>query len=455
MSKPPASQTTLLGSGFDEIDASIVEYVRSVDGLVSAGDIHEYLGRVGRGVSNATLARRMEQLIAERHVVREGRARATRYRWDPFHDYFSVPPNRRTKVGYKAEALADYVPNETNWLSPEERERLALAGGGRRLDASTYSRAIAQKLLVDLSYASSALEGNTYTYLDTQVLIEFGQVAEGKARDETVMILNHKEAITYLIDNIMDIQVSPREIKTFHALLSRGLSNMDPRDVGAIRSIPIDGIGGSAYVPLVLPQRIEEELEKIARKAIQIEDPHEQSLFLMTFISYLQAFRDVNKRTARLVCNVPLLQQGLAPLSFMDMDRADYVRGLLAFYELNRFDLIKDAYVDAYVKSAARYDAYVERPKEVVEIEFRRRNDIFDCVRAFVVSVGRGEAPGTPEEFALAHFNDDDAETRNLLAGRIAEIVESLSDGNHIAYGIPRDEFRAYEEHLAATNPKP
>jgi Fic family protein len=108
----------------------------------------------------------------------------------------------------------------------------------------------------------------------------------------------------------------------------------------------------------------------------------------MVFISYLQAFRDVNKRTARLVCNVPLLKAGVAPLSFIDMDKTAYVKGQLAFYELNRTDLISEAYVEAYEKSAARYNAYAGRPKAVLDIEFRRRNDIFDSVG---LRPGRGQ----------------------------------------------------------------
>ena len=432
-------------SGLDDVDEIIVETLSASEHSLAALELSEALARVGRAVSPATLARRLERLISERHVLREGKARATRYRKDPYHDYFSVPPGKRQRVGYNAAALNDYVPNQTNWLPHETRERLEKVGGGRRLDASTYSRSIGQKLLVDLAFASSALEGNTYTYLDTQVLVEFGQAAEGKDRDETVMILNHKEAISYLTQNIADIEIQPREFKAFHALLSRGLSNMDPRDVGSIRRMPIDEIGGSAYLPLAMPQRLDEEMERIAQKARTIENPFEQSLFLLVFISYLQAFRDVNKRTARLVCNVPLLKAGVAPLSFIDMDKTSYVKGLLAFYELNRIDLIAEAYANAYEKSAARYDAYAGRPKAVLDIEFRRRSDIFGCVKAYVAAVGRRQ-PESIDEFVRRRFPDDDEATQAMLADRVREIVESLNDGNHIAYGVSREEFALFEE---------
>lgn len=429
----------------DDIDRAIVALVNGAAKPLSAPEILQGLRSGKHDLSPATLARRLERLVSERHVAREGKARATRYSKDTYHDYFAVPPTKRPTVAYRPDILAGYTPNETAWLSDEQKQKLEEAGGGRHLEASTYSRAISQKLLVDLSYGSSSLEGNTYSYLDTQILIEFGQAAEGKDRDETTMILNHKEAINYLIDHIDDIEVAPNEIKTFHALLSRGLSNMDPRDVGNVRRTPVHHIGGSAYVPLAMPQRIEDELATIAAKAKEIENPHEQSLFLMAFVSYLQAFHDVNKRTSRLVCNVPLLKAGHAPLSFMEMDKTAYVKGLLAFYELNRSDFITDAYVDGYVKSAARYDAYTGRSKAVIDIEFKRRNDIFNTVKDYVKKVGGGDAPASVDEFVRARFSADDDETKTLLVGRVEEIVGSLSGGNHMAYGIGKDEFEAYE----------
>ncbi len=445
--EPKSSQQSSQTSPLDDADQAIISVLKGDGGPdFAAKDILETVQRWGHKMSPATLARRLEALVAARHVIRSGQARSTKYRHDTFHDYFSVPPMQRRPVAYQASVLADYRPNIDHWISDEDHARLEKAGGGRKLDASTYSRAIAQKLLIDLSFASSALEGNTYTYLDTQVLIEFGQEAEGKAQDETTMILNHKEAINYLIENIRDITPSAREIKTLHALLSRGLSNMDPRAVGNIRTMPIDHIGGSSYLPLTIPQRLEDELALLADKASLIENPFEQSLFLMVFISYLQAFHDVNKRTGRLACNIPLLKNGLAPFSFIEIDKTAYVRGLLSFYELNRWDIISEAFVDGYIKSAARYDAYVERPKATVDLEFRRRRDLYACVKKYVQEVGAGNTVLSPAEFAEAEFDQDAAEIRQQLAELVTSIVESLGEGNHIAYGISRDEFSAYED---------
>ena len=427
----------------DEIDRAIVEILRGHSAGRTARELLTALAEQGHKISQPTLSRRLSRLEEERHVTARGAGRSTVYVRDPYHDWFSLPPTQRPKVAYKFEALDGYTPNETPWFTPDEIDSLTKAGGERRLDASTYSRAIAQKLLVDLAYASSALEGNTYSYLDTQVLIEFGKAAEGKAVEETQMILNHKEAIVYLIDNIADIEISPREFKTLHALLSRGL--IEPAAVGDIRKRPVD-IGGSAYIPMSIPQKLEEELGKIATKARAIENPFEQSLFLMAFISYLQAFQDVNKRTGRLACNIPLLKNGFAPLSFMEVDRTKYVEGLLAFYELNRIDLFKAAYIEGYVASAARYDAYAGRDRAALELEFRRRTDIYGCVKAYVEkSVAEGRRVDL-NSFAANSFREDAEDTRSKLIERVTEIVASLHEGNHIAYGISRKTFDAYSQ---------
>lgn len=439
----------------DVTDERILKALK--DGPLSARDLLSHLAAAGLKISQPTLSRRMVALTGDRRIKVEGQGRATRYTQDEFHDWFSVPPGRRPKVGYRFEFVGGYEPNVTRWMPPETSARLVSVGGGRRLDASTYSRAIAQKLLVDLSFASSAMEGNTYSYLDTEVLIQFGQVAEGKAADETQMILNHKDAITYLIENIADIPVDVREVKTLHSLLSRGL--IDQSAVGAVRRMPVD-ISGSAYTPMAIPAVLEEQLGIIVGKADEIEDPFEQSLFLMTSISYLQFFLDVNKRTGRLACNVPLLKAGLAPLSFMEVDKTRYARGLLAVYELGRVDLIAETYADGYTASASRYDAYAGRDKRSVELEFRRRADIYGLVKSYVETSVATEMRTTPREYAAEalardHPSDDTA-TRDALADRVAEIVDALHAGSHVAYGVSRKLFDAFAELPApSTGPTP
>jgi hypothetical protein len=426
----------------DEIDRAIVAILQQQKSGYPASKLLASLAKQGHSISQPTLSRRLRRLQARRHVIAHKAGRSTIYERDPFHDWFSLPPTRRPKVSYNIGLLERYTPNETRWFSQEDIERLHEAGGDKKLDASTYSRAIAQKLLVDLSFASSALEGNTYSYLDTQVLVEFGQAAEGKAAEETQMILNHKEAIQYLVDNISEIEISPRELRTLHALLSRGL--IEPAAVGDVRKRPVD-IGGSAYVPLSIPQKLTEELASVAAKAAAIQEPFEQSLFLMAFISYLQPFLDVNKRTGRLACNIPLLKNGLAPLSFLEMDKEKYVEGLLVFYELNRVDLLKSAYIQGYVDSASRYDAYVGRDRSAVELEVQRRADIHAFVKSYIEkSVRQGRRVDT-DVHAHEYFHAEPKDLQSKLIERVGKIIAALNDANHIAYGIPKKMFGDYQ----------
>src|SRR5581483_9322297 len=266
-----------------------------------------------------------------------------------------TPYNRRKPASYNKGFLDKYVPNKTFYLSATDRDQLQAAGKPNLppLPAGTYARRILEKLLVDLSWASSRMEGNTYSILDTERLIRFGEEASGKDRKEAVMILNHKEAIQYIVDNIAEITISRRDLCNVHALLANGLL-ADPAMVGRLRKLPVD-ISHSTYRPLGDQFEIEEEFNIVVEKAAAIEDPFEQSFFLMVHVPYLQAFDDVNKRTSRLSANVPLLRAELAPMSFVTMNDRDYIDGLLGVYELNNVSLLRDAYIDAYKASAENY----------------------------------------------------------------------------------------------------
>ena len=433
----------------DQLGSAIVEAVRN--GKRTMRELLPHLAGLGLGVSQNTVSRHLRELVADQRLRIEGAGRSTSYVYDDYHDYFSVPGPQRKAVTYNTSLIEDYMPNETRWFSADDIEAMMAAGGGRQMDASTYSRAIAQKLLVDLAYASSSLEGNTYSYLDTEVLVQYGKVALGKDASETQMILNHKDAINYLLENINDIEIDVREVRTMHSLLSYGL--IDPRQVGSVRQ-HIVGVGNSAYVPLSIPARLEEEMQKLVEKASRIFDPFEQSLFLMTSISYLQYFVDVNKRTGRLTANIPLLKHGLAPLSFLNMDKTEYTRGLLSFYELGRTDVIASAYRQGYVASASRYDAYVGRDQRLIELEARYRHEKAEAVKSYVsASLKAGQRLNA--EFFDGMFTAVAEEDRDLLEELVWQNVLNLQEGNHAVFGISRKRFDEYKQLGEDVSPRP
>ena len=180
------------------------------------------------------------------------------------------PLARRTPVGYDPDLPFAYVPNETRWLTDADRARLRAIEPPEPPDqpAATHARRILDRLLIDLSWNSSRLEGNTYSRLDTRRLIAFGTAAEGRSRLETQMILNHVAAIEFLVDEAADAGITRRAVLNLHALLADNLL-ADPDAPGRLRRMPVD-IGGSAFVPLEVPQLVEECFERIVATAAAI-----------------------------------------------------------------------------------------------------------------------------------------------------------------------------------------
>lgn len=241
---------------------------------------------------------------------------------------------QRDPVTYNETWLAEYQPNQTYYLNSNLRRQME-AQGQRVTDhepAGTYARKIYNRLLIDLSYNSSRLEGNTYSLLDTEKLIIEGINVSSKLDEEATMILNHKEAIRYLVENANPIQTEYNEILTLHFLLSDGL--VSSKYAGKLRDYGVR-IGASCYSPLENQLALEKQLHKTCNVAAKIIHPYEQSFFLLVHIAYLQAFADVNKRTSRLSANIPLIKNNLVPLSFNDIDKDDYISAMISIYEIN------------------------------------------------------------------------------------------------------------------------
>jgi hypothetical protein len=250
--------------------------------------------------------------------------------------YLSQNVTARKPVGYRREFLESYRPNETFYLSEAQRAHLAQVGKPNFEDhaAGTYAKHILNRLLIDLSWNSSRLEGNTYSLLDTKRLIELGEAAEGRDRLEAQMIVNHREAIEFLVNDAEGIGFNRYTILNLHGILAQNLL-ADPSAPGRLRHIGV-GIEKSTFHPLELPQLIDECFNQLLHKAAAIGDPFEQALFAMVQLPYLQPFDDVNKRVSRLSANIPFIKRNLSPLSFIDVPRALYTEAILGVYELTR-----------------------------------------------------------------------------------------------------------------------
>ncbi|HWL51709.1 MAG TPA: Fic family protein [Chthoniobacteraceae bacterium] len=419
--------------------------------------------------SRRTLQRYLRTLVNEGRLVAEGRTRNRRYRLGEMVDRPGTPVEtgesmiplsndgreikkavnralpQRQPVGYRRSFLEDYLPNETFYLTEGQRRELAAIGGNTLQPpepAGTHARKILHRLLIDLSWNSSRLEGNTYSLLETERLLEFGRVAEGKDLRETQMILNHKAAIELLVAEAGEIGFNRYTLLNLHALLSDNLLG-DPGASGRLRTIPV-GIGGTVFHPLEVPQLVEECFNLLLQKAAAIADPFEQAFFVMVQIPYLQPFEDVNKRVSRLAANIPLIRLNLSPLSFMDVPHNDYIDGILGVYELNRVELLRDVFLWAYQRSSARYAAVRQSLGEPDPLRLQYREPMATAVREIVLErLGRKAAIGRIRKIAKQVVP---AEVRERFIERVETDLLTLHEGNMARYRLRPSEFSRWKE---------
>ena len=420
-----------------------------------------------------TLQRRLQKLIGEQRLTTEGESIALVYKLisgsvvpasgsmtltatatAEAELYVPVSPEgavirdqvrlalmHRRPVGYQRDFLQAYQPGETFYLPEPLRLQLHEMGrtSANERPAGTYARDILGRLLVDLSWASSKLEGNTYSRLDTLNLIELGQVAKGKDAIETQMILNHKAAIEMLIEDADEVGFDAFTFKNLHAVLSQDLMR-DPQACGRLRRRPVD-ISGTVFHPLALTQVVEDCFMQLLDKAAAIPDPFEQAFFLMVQLPYLQPFEDVNKRVSRIGANIPLFKHNLCPLSFIDVPEHAYIEGTLGVYELNQIELLRDVFIWAYERSCQRYLAIAQTMVEPNPLKIKYREALIQAVQTVVKGL-RQPSPAVIAEVAQDHAAQaDQAAFREMLTAAL----QQLHEGSIARYRLRRSEYIAWQ----------
>lgn len=398
---------------------------------------------VAPNASFQTIWRALKRLVEDGHLEISGKSRGTGYILagpSVIRAHLTEHYNRRDPTFHNREFIDRYLPNKTFYLSEVERQHLYEAGRPVPKPAvGTYAIRVLERLLVDLSWASSRMEGNTYNILETAHLIRFGQEVPGKNRREAVMILNHKEAIQYVVEHLADIAISRSDVLNIHALLADGLL-IDPSMAGRLRRQPVY-IAQSSYQPLDIPYAIEEEFEVLIDKASKITDPFEQSFFLLVHIPYLQAFDDINKRTSRIASNIPLLKADLAPMSFLAVDDSDYIDGLLGIYELNNVSLFREIYIEGYIASAKNY--------RVIRAELESPDKAALVYRGFVRSAVR-HCVLKSKEFCQEEIESMAVEAgipeedRNQVVRYVEKETSSLHEGNIIRYRLQLKDLEGF-----------
>jgi Fic family protein len=417
---------------------------------------------------------RLKQLVTANRLVKEGKGPSARYtlpsepsapqvlagearieeqgslfvpvspRGAAVQEYVRRPLEIRKPVGYERKFLDAYRPNATAYLSAKEREHLRKIGTPQlgEQPAGTYAQQILSRLLIDLSWNSSRLEGNNYSLLDTKRLIDFGQQAEGKDQIEAQMILNHKDAIEFLVSEAGEIGFNRYTILNLHGMLANNLL-ADPDAPGRLRHIGV-GITGSVFHPLEVPQLIEEGFEQILATAAAIEGPFEQAFFVMVQLPYLQPFDDVNKRVSRLAANIPLIRGNLSPLSFADVPTQTYTEAMLGVYEMKKVDLLKDIFIWGYERSASRYASVRQSLGEPDPFRLRHHR----ALRALVSEVVRERMNKKDAAAHVAAWAAENIDAKECE--RFREIAETellaLHEGNFARYQIRPSEFTAWRQ---------
>lgn len=326
----------------------------------SSKEIHE---GIRSSISYATVKRIITNLISENLIVKKGKGKSTKYSISLAHkifqtidveDYFQKEiDDRKIIENFNLTLITETLSNVNIFTENELTKLSGLQNEYRKniseLEEIEYEKEL-ERLSIDLSWKSSQIEGNTYSLLETEQLLKEKQTASGKTKEEAVMLLNHKDAIDFIIKTLDYLTpLSIPKIEDIHSLLTKDLEvnrNIRKRRVG---------ISGTNYNPLDNEFQIREALSNMCELVNARENIFEKALLALMLISYIQPFSDGNKRTARIVSNAILMNYGYCPLSFRTVDSIEYKKAMLIFYEQNNLTAFKNIFITQFEFAVNKY----------------------------------------------------------------------------------------------------
>lgn len=336
----------------DDKKTTILEFVKR-NPRFSSKEIHDGLELK---VGYATVKRILTKLISDKLILSEGKGRGRKYVIGPSHElfypidvklYFEKEIDERgIRDSFNLSLISDvlskvklFTEDEFQYLTDLQRK---FKENASELTESEYSKEL-ERLAIDLSWKSSQIEGNTYSLLETERLLKEKETADGKTKDDAIMLLNHKEAIDFIIetpDYITPLTISG--IENVHSLLVK--------DMGVDRNIRKRrvGISGTNYRPLDNEYQIKEALLDMCELVNNRDCVFEKALLSLALISYIQPFSDGNKRTARIIINAILMSNEYCPISFRTIDSVEYKKAMLIFYEQNNISVIKGIFINQF-----------------------------------------------------------------------------------------------------------
>ncbi len=328
---------------------------------LSSSEVHNELLKGGLDVSLVTIKRELAELKTLGYLNSTGAGRSVTYfitsRGRIFsninaHEYSSIDPDIRYGLrGYNFDLFGSIT--EEIFIDSEFQEldkATEVYRNNTKLISDTLEQKELERFIIELSWKSSKIEGNTYTLLDTEKLLNKGIEAPGHDKMEANMILNHKEAFKLIRDNIEAFKIlKTSTIEEIHKTLVKDLNvNYGIRNKAV-------GVTGSIYRPLDNSHQIKEALELLCSVVNKVNSSYGKAMIALLGLSYIQPFEDGNKRTSRLVANAILLAHGYSPLSYRSVDENEYREAVLAFYELNSFVPFKKIFIEQYVFAATNY----------------------------------------------------------------------------------------------------
>lgn len=334
----------------ENIQQSIIDWLQEhLEG--SSGDIYHGLNKE---ISPATIKRSLAILLAAQIIEQSGQSRSTKYKLnsgygllkpiDPVIYFNKEIDDRNIQSRFNFDLIRKWLP-DINLFTAKENDQLALLHEqflvkSKALSKTEYDREM-ERLAIDLSWKSSQIEGNTYSLLETERLFHEKQTATGKPQSDAIMLLNHKDAIEFMVKHKDYLHpLSTGTIEDLHSILVK--------DLGVDRNIRkrLVGVTGTNYKPLDNEFQIREALHEMCTLINNKKNPFEKALLALVLLSYIQAFADGNKRTARMVSNAILLVHDHCPLSFRTVDSIDYKKAMLIFYEQNNISAFKTIYLE-------------------------------------------------------------------------------------------------------------
>jgi Fic family protein len=331
--------------------------------MLSSSDIYAAIGTLGESVSLVTVKRALSEMVRVGLLLSAGSGRSIKYSVSTLgrifaevdaRAYCAIEPDKRYGLKRYNFDLFSALPTEI--FSEKELGVLDRATAEYLKRTAGLSPAIQRKelerLIIELSWKSSRIEGNTYTLLDTERLIRENKEAPGHTKAEARMILNHKDAFQFVHEHADNFQtITRKNLEELHAILVNGLN------VGVgLRRRPV-GVVGSVYQPLDNIHQIAEAVDALSHAVLRVATPYAKALVALLGIGYIQPFEDGNKRTGRLMANALLMAHTRAPLSYRSVDEDEYREAVLVFYELNSIMPFKKILISQYDFAARNYTA--------------------------------------------------------------------------------------------------